>query len=778
MSQLAALVEAQQEALVQQWTQRLREGLAPDDASEIELRDHIPSFLRELATVLRRGSAPESSSTAQEHGRQRYRLGFSLLALSREYTLLRHLIMDVAAVQSAAVTFAELRLLIDFIGTAIAEAIAEHARQRELAERTAAARHQQTVLERATWLSTTLETIGDAVITTSPSGKVTFLNPVAERLTGWADDAARGRPLGEVFRIIDERTRAALLSPVERVLTLGTVHGLDPGTSLLRNDGSQVAIEESASPIRSNDGELSGVVLVFRDVTSKKEIEAGRLKLAESEERLRRIVEAAETGTFALDLETNEITMDELYRKFAGIAPNTPANLQGRIALMHPDDQARVTQAVNDATAGVNNGKYSVEFRTTKLPDGRYRWVESNGQVDRDANGKALRILGISKDITTLVESRRKAETLTADLRESEERLRLIVAASGIGTWAMDLGNQTIIADERFHLLLGLPKGSLTFEAVLAGIHPDERGQVSKLFSEALEGGHGTSFTAEYRTTASAGGDGATWVETRGSVTASDPRAAPRLLGTVADTTERKRADTSLRRQSEFEQQLIGIVSHDLRNPLNAIKMGSGLLARREEFDERSKKTVLGIQSSTNRAIRLVNDLLDFTQARLGGGIRIERTPVDLHELLRMAVQEIEAVHPGRALSLKLEGDGRGSWDGDRLTQVIQNLVTNALKYSPPESTVDIAAMNDGEGLALSVHNLGAPIAPDRVSSIFQPLQRGTDQIDKTARSVGLGLYIVQAIVDAHAGQVIVTSTADEGTAFTVRLPRQPPARA
>lgn len=638
MSQLAALVEAQQEALVQQWTQRLKDGLAPGDATEIELRDHIPSFLREVAMVLRRGAAPEASTTAQEHGRQRYRLGFSLQALSREYTLMRHLIMDLAATQSAAVTLAELRLLIDFIGTAIADAIAEHARQREFAERTAAAEHQQTVLERATWLSTTLETIGDAVITTGPSSRITFLNPVAERLTGWSDEAARDRPLGEVFRIFDARTGAQLLSPVERVLTLGTVHGLDHGTSLARADGSTLAIEESASPIRSNDRQLIGVVLVFRDVTAKSEIEASRRRLA-----------------------------------------------------------------------------------------------------------------------------------------ESEERLRLIVAASGIGTWAMDLANQTIVADQRFHQLLHLPDGNITFETLLQSIHPDERGQVTKMFSSALQGGADTSFASEYRIAAPAGGDGPAWVETRGSVTRSDPLTAPRLLGTVADTTERKRTETALRRQSEFEQQLIGIVSHDLRNPLNAIKMGSSLLARREEFDERSKKTVLGIQSSTNRAIRLVNDLLDFTQARLGGGLRIERRPVDLHELLRASVQEIEAAHPGRTVHLKLEGDGLGAWDGDRLTQVIQNLVTNALKYSPHETPVEIAAKNDGPGVLLSVHNQGTPIAPDRVSSIFQPLQRGTDEIDKTARSVGLGLYIVQAIVDAHEGLVIVTSSAAAGTTFAVHLPRQAP---
>ncbi|MET0402641.1 MAG: GAF domain-containing sensor histidine kinase, partial [Cystobacter sp.] len=254
------------------------------------------------------------------------------------------------------------------------------------------------------------------------------------------------------------------------------------------------------------------------------------------------------------------------------------------------------------------------------------------------------------------------------------------------------------------------------------------------------------------------------------------PRDALELLEQVADSLalgiERLRAETELRMRVDFEQQLIGIVSHDLRNPLNAILLGATVLSQREVLDARATKSVLRIQSSAERASRMVKDLLDFTQARLGGGIRIDPRPTDIHEVARGVLEEVEAAHPTRELEVRHEGEGQGVWDADRLAQVVQNLVTNALKYSPEDSTVRILTRAEAEGVSLSVRNQGTPIPPNKLASIFEPLQRATAEVDKTGRSVGLGLYIVRSIVDAHGGTISVTSRETEGTVFTVRLPR------
>lgn len=138
--------------------------------------------------------------------------------------------------------------------------------------------------EQGECLQVTLASIGDAILTTDDAGRVTFLNPVAERLTGWGLDQARGRPLDEVFPIFDERSRRPAENPVARVLSEGRVVGLANHTILIHRDGTETPIDDSAAPIRNGAGEVAGVVLVFRDVTERKEAERA---LAESEQKLR-----------------------------------------------------------------------------------------------------------------------------------------------------------------------------------------------------------------------------------------------------------------------------------------------------------------------------------------------------------------------------------------------------------------------------------------------------------------------------------------------------------
>ncbi|WNG24582.1 response regulator [Cystobacter fuscus] len=243
------------------------------------------------------------------------------------------------------------------------------------------------------------------------------------------------------------------------------------------------------------------------------------------------------------------------------------------------------------------------------------------------------------------------------------------------------------------------------------------------------------------------------------------------------DVSDRKRAEERVRaeerRRAEFEQQLIGIVSHDLRNPITAISLGVSLLLRRDDLDERILKTLVRVHSSAERTIRMVRDLLDFTQARLGGGIVVNRELTDLHPLLRLVVDEVQMSFPDREVRVEIDGDGQGAWDTDRMAQVITNLVTNALKYSPAGTPVTVRARGDSDAVCLEVHNEGEPIPPQVQEHLFEPMRRGEDQTDRTSRSIGLGLFIVDHLIRAHGGTVRVRSVALEGTTFGVRLPRK-----
>jgi signal transduction histidine kinase len=249
-----------------------------------------------------------------------------------------------------------------------------------------------------------------------------------------------------------------------------------------------------------------------------------------------------------------------------------------------------------------------------------------------------------------------------------------------------------------------------------------------------------------------------------------------RVEGAMKAARARQKAEAlaeELRQRASFEEQLIGIVSHDLRNPLNAIRLGTTALLRGDDLGERQTVSVVRIQAAAERAHRMIRDLLDFTQARLSGGLHIDRRPADLHDILRSVLPELEATHADRELRVLPRGDGRGEWDPDRLGQVVQNLVLNALKYSPKGTPVRIETHGSDTGVTLAVHNEGPPIPPERLGKVFQPLQRGTGEVDKAGRSIGLGLYIVKQVVDAHGGTVSVESTAETGTTFVVHLPRK-----
>lgn len=251
----------------------------------------------------------------------------------------------------------------------------------------------------------------------------------------------------------------------------------------------------------------------------------------------------------------------------------------------------------------------------------------------------------------------------------------------------------------------------------------------------------------------------------------SNPDDEEWLLSALADQAALALEKTRLDEIARFRERLIGIVSHDLRNPISAISMATDLLLADEELEAHTIRTVVRIQTSVARASRMIGDLLDFTQARLGGGIRMERRPIDLHALVRQVVDELELAHPERHLDVIQQGDGRGLWDPDRMAQVISNLASNALHYGTPRTPVHFKTLGEDGWVTLSVHNEGPPIPADRLLQIFEPMQRATE-LGKSGRSVGLGLYIVKHIVEAHRGRVLVESTEEGGTTFTVRLPR------
>ena len=218
-----------------------------------------------------------------------------------------------------------------------------------------------------------------------------------------------------------------------------------------------------------------------------------------------------------------------------------------------------------------------------------------------------------------------------------------------------------------------------------------------------------------------------------------------------------------------FRDQFIGVLSHDLRTPLGAITAGAALLAVPEDNPERRRRVVERMMNSGQRMERMIGDLLDLTRARLGGPIPLKRRPADLQQVCEEALIEIRAGEPEAVVRLDCRGDLRGEWDTDRLAQVLSNLIGNAIQHGDG-TPITMTAWDGGDSVKLAVHNAGDAIPADLLPSIFEPLARR--QEESTHGSIGLGLFIARTIVLAHGGDIQVSSSTDDGTTFTVVLPK------
>ncbi|MBW3550765.1 MAG: HAMP domain-containing histidine kinase [Proteobacteria bacterium] len=214
----------------------------------------------------------------------------------------------------------------------------------------------------------------------------------------------------------------------------------------------------------------------------------------------------------------------------------------------------------------------------------------------------------------------------------------------------------------------------------------------------------------------------------------------------------RKRAEelaTQQRAAREFAEQMMAIVSHDLRTPLGTIRTGGEVL-RMLDLPERYRPLLGNIDRATDRALALINDLLDLTRSRLGQGMAITRQPIDLHDTVAAQVAELSQAYPEARIEHFRQGDGHCEADPVRLGQLVGNLVSNAVAYGRPGAPVVVSTSIDAE-CTISVHNEGEPIPEALQGSLFQPMVRGT-VVGAATRSVGLGLYIVDEVARAHGG--------------------------
>jgi signal transduction histidine kinase len=226
----------------------------------------------------------------------------------------------------------------------------------------------------------------------------------------------------------------------------------------------------------------------------------------------------------------------------------------------------------------------------------------------------------------------------------------------------------------------------------------------------------------------------------------------------------------------QSKEMFLAILGHDLRTPLGAVITSSKFMLQTGELTEPYSTLTSRIVSSSTRMNHMVGALLDFTRTRLGAGIPIVRARTNMGKVVHDVVNEIAAAHPDRTISVNARGGLEGEVDCARITQVLTNLISNALEHGFPQSVVTVDVSGSDKEIAIAIHNRGAPIPANRLNGIFNPM-KVKEETGKAASSgpsgnLGLGLYIAERIVNAHRGRINVESSDERGTTFTVHLPR------
>jgi PAS domain S-box-containing protein len=734
---LPDLLEARKEDILRRWEARvsrmLGEGLLP----RAERVDSLPDFVDSVVQALRGLHEPSGPGGARalggRHGRERYQAGIGLASVVHEYGLLRDAILEVLEEAGWVPELSALRALNRALDAGLADAVAQHS-----------GAHERVVQATEARLLRILDHAPTSIYAKDTQGRYLFVN------------RAFAHTIGRSREEILDRTDEELLMPPGMVEVCGASdrqvlasgHSVSTDEQIPQRDGVHT-YHSLKFPLPDVNGRVGAVCGISTDVTEARRAERER---DEAREHLRRVITQLPIILWATDARGILTLFEGEGLRALGLARG---QFVGRSAFELYADRPDMLAATRQAQAGQS---FSMELEMGGS------WFLAQVTPVLGPDGTVVSVAGVSLDIT----ERRRAEEV---LRQSETRYRLATLATSdvIYDWELATGHieWSELAARQFRLVSGPPRLDIDWWA--QSIHPEDRERVARDMQAVIDAGQ-DHWTDEYRFRR---GDG-TWavISDQGRVVRDAAGRAVRMVGAMHDITEQRASEAEARRRADFEQLLIGIVGHDLRNPLSAITMASTTLLRCESLDTRQRTALARILSSAERATRMLRDVLDFTQARLGGGIPMQPRPVELHELTRQVVDEVRLAHPERQLEVECRGDGRGVWDPDRLAQVITNLVSNALHHGLAHCPVRVRTHGTHDAVTLAVHNVGPPIPTDLRPRLFEPMKRAAPKEARSSHGLGLGLFIVKHIVDAHGGSLRVHSTEQDGTTFVVRLPR------
>jgi PAS domain S-box-containing protein len=605
-------------------------------------------------------------------------------------------------------------------------------------------------------LRVTVTSMGDAVITTDAVGRVTSLNPVATDLTGWTQDEAAGRPLDEVFHIINEHSRQTVENPLKTVLAKGKIVGLASHTVLVAKDGVERPIEDSAATLRDEHSEVLGVVLLFRDATERRAAEAAAQK---HQEVLALVHHIGKIGHWEWNSLTDENKWSPEIEALYGLEPGAfDGTYDAWAKLLHPDDLPKQEEVVRRA---LETGQYFTEFRVV-WPDGSVHWLEARANVFKDGHDKPVRIMGVNMDVT----ERKRAEEA---LRQAMEQLRIVTDSMAAPVTRCSRDFKYLWVSKPYADWINRPVNEIVGRPILDVIGPRAFARLLPCFQQVLSGQ-----VVRYEDQIHFQGIGPRWVSAVYTPTLDSHGVPDGWVAVVNDLTERKRMEVALSEADRHKDEFLATLAHELRNPLAPIRNGIEILHRADgkvELVEQARG-ILGRQF--DQLVRLVDDLLDMSRIRQGK-VQVRKEVVELVAIVQSAVEAVRPLVDAKAQKLTVTLPPDAIYldaDPARLAQVVSNLLHNAAKYTEKRGHIWLTVECRGNKVLLSVRDTGVGIAAEHLPRLFEMFSQVTPALERSHGGLGIGLSLVRGLVELHGGSVEARSDgAGKGSEFIVRLP-------
>jgi len=610
----------------------------------------------------------------------------------------------------------------------------------------------------------TLRSIGDAVITTDPQGRISYLNEIAETLTGWAHDDALGQPLERVFKIVNENTRLPVENPATKALRDGIVVGLANHTVLIKKDGSECPIDDSAAPIRNEEGYIFGCVLIFRDVTAQRLIERDKATQLLTARLLASIIETSNDAIISKSLDGIIQSWNAAAEQLFGYTAEQAVGQH--ISLVIPPERIAEEDQI---IASLKAGNRIEHFETERVrKDGQRITVSLTISPIKDDSGK---VVGASKIVRDVTERKRT---------ESERQNFVTVIENSTDFIGMcDMQGIPFFVNRAGLEMVGLDSVEQARNTPLVEFFfPEDQGMIMNEFlPKVLEHGHGE---VEVRFRNFKTGE-ARWMAYK-VLTLTTSNNEPVGFATVSqDVTERKRLADDLKRLaldlSETDRrknEFLATLAHELRNPLAPMSNMLEVVKRAKGDPQILERAHGTFERQLDQMVRLVDDLLDLSRIT-HDRLELRRSDVELSSVIQQAVEVARPLidAAGHHLTINLpEEPIYLNADRARLAQLFGNLLNNSCKYTKAHGHISLNAKRLDDEVLVTVKDDGTGIPQDKLDTIFDMFMQVDRTSERAQAGLGIGLTLVKRLTEMHGGSIEAKSKGEgQGSEFIVRLP-------